>query len=77
MTTPVSFEQDIKPILQQYAGQMMWRFDLTNYETMKANAEAINYQIQNKMMPPQPWDGQLTDAQIDLIDQWVKGGCAP
>ncbi len=77
MSTPVSFENDIKPILQQYMGQMMWRFDMTLYETVKANAADINYQIQSGSMPPQPWDNQLSAEQKQMFADWVYGKCQP
>ena len=37
----VSFSNDIMPLFNQFKGQMMWRFDLTNYEHVKANASVI------------------------------------
>ena len=37
----VSFSNDIMPLFNQFKGQMMWRFDLTNYEQVKANASTI------------------------------------
>ena len=35
---PVSFATDIMPIFKQFQGPMMWRFDLTSYEAVMANA---------------------------------------
>ena len=52
----VSFANDIMPLFNQFKGQMMWRFDLTNYDQMKANASIILNRINgsNGFMPPPP-----------------------
>jgi hypothetical protein len=74
----VSFQHDIVPIFDPYRGQMMWRFDLTNYEHVKANHDAIYGQISGRdgTMPPPPLD-PLTPAQIQLFTSWVADGCPP
>jgi hypothetical protein len=74
----VSFSNDIMPIFNQFRGQMMWRFDLTNYEHVKANADIIYSRIKDKdsPMPPPPFD-PLTAEQIELFNQWKTGGCQP
>jgi hypothetical protein len=72
----VSFEHDIVPLFDQYRGQMMWRFDLTNYEHVKANHKAIYGQISGRdgNMPPPPLT-PLTPAQVELFKSWVDAGC--
>lgn len=76
----VSFANDIKPILQQYMGQMMWRFDMTNYEAVKGNAAQIQsfISLQNgpPQMPPMPWSG-LSQQEVDTFNKWVGDGCQP
>jgi len=76
----VSFRDDIMPIFNQFRGQMMWRFDLTNYEHVKANATIINNRLANAdiygPMPPPPLD-PLTPEQIRLFSQWINEGCQP
>ncbi len=76
----VSFQEDIMPLFQQFQAQMMWRFDLTNYETVKANAQLIYQRISNEdgsgYMPPPPFP-PLTDAQIQTFKQWMDDGCPP
>jgi len=76
----VSFSNDIMPIFNQFRGQMMWRFDLTNYEHVKANAKTINNRLAHAdiygPMPPPPFD-PLTPEQIQLFGQWIKDGCLP
>ena len=72
----VSFSTDIMPLFYQFKGQMMWRFDLTNYEHVKANAQTILGRINGGGMPPPPFD-PLTFEQIQLFAQWINEGCAP
>ena len=33
-----SFKTDIAPMLAPYRANMMWRFDITDYDTVKTNA---------------------------------------
>jgi hypothetical protein len=72
----VSFSNDIMPIFYQFKGQMMWRFDLTNYQHVKANAATILGRIDGGLMPPPPFD-PLTLEQIQLFEQWINDGCQP
>jgi hypothetical protein len=73
----VSFSSDIMPLFNQFSGQMMWRFDLTNYEHVKANAAVIYTRINiGGGMPPPPFD-PLTLDQIQLFEQWMNEGFAP
>ena len=67
---PVSFANDLAPIFQQFRGQMMWRFDLTNYDAVKANYQAIYSRIKGKGMPPPPF-APLSDAQIAMFGEWI------
>jgi hypothetical protein len=67
---PVSFANDLAPILQQFRGQMMWRFDLTSYDDVKANHLAIYSRIKGKGMPPPPFP-PLSDAQIAMFGAWI------
>ena len=49
----VSFQKDLVPIFHQFRASMMWRFDLTKYEDVKANASAILTNIsKDDGMPP-------------------------
>jgi hypothetical protein len=74
----VTFSNDIMPLFNQFKGQMMWRFDLTNYEHVKANATIIKNRIDSAdgPMPPPPFD-PLTPDQIQLFEQWITDGCLP
>jgi hypothetical protein len=73
MDSSVSFEKDIVPIFRQFRGSMMWRFDLTRYEDVKANAAAIYGQISTQGMPPPPYP-PLTPQQTSLFKAWMDSG---
>jgi hypothetical protein len=68
--TQVSFEKDIVPIMRQFRGPMLWRFDLTKYEDVKGNADAIYNQISTNQMPPAPFP-PLTGEQVKLFKTWM------
>jgi len=53
----VSFAKDILPIFAPFASAMMWRFDLTDYSAVVANAETIYGRISSvdSPMPPPPF----------------------
>jgi hypothetical protein len=76
---PVSFSNDIQPLFNQFKGQMMWRFDLTNYDHVKTNAHIIYDRIGDPLlgpMPPPPFD-PLTPDQVQMFRQWMDEGCPP
>lgn len=56
----------------------MWRFDLTSYEAVVANAQTILGRISSKSspMPPAPFP-PLSDDQIDTFSRWINQGCPP
>ena len=66
----VSFANDISPYFQQYLGNMRWRFDLTDYEQVKSNAEQIYGRILSKTMPPPPFD-PFADKFIASFKLWI------
>ncbi|HEY6331437.1 MAG TPA: hypothetical protein VI756_19075 [Blastocatellia bacterium] len=77
MSETVSFEKDIAPVFRQFRGSMMWRFDLTKYEDVKANATGIYQQIQpgpgGAGMPPPPYP-PLTSQQVATFKTWMDEG---
>ena len=73
----VSFKGEILPIFDAFKGEMMWRFDLTNYDHVKANANLIYSRINvGGGMPPTPFP-PLTIEQIQLFQRWMEEGFAP
>ena len=71
----VSFHDDIRPIFGKWKGQMIWRFDLTDYDVVKANAQLILGRISSKdsPMPPPPYS-PLTADQIQQFEDWIAQG---
>ena len=57
---------------------MMWRFDLTKFEDVQANASLIYAQLIPVggviNMPPPPFP-PLTDAQVAMFKKWMDEGC--
>ena len=66
-----SFAKDIMPIFYQFQKQMIWRFDLTKYEDVRANYDQILSMITStgNPMPPAPY-GPLKQSEIDLFTDW-------
>jgi hypothetical protein len=69
----VSFATDLAPLLKQFRGNMIWRFDLTSYDDVRENYAAIFDRIKNKGMPPPPYPPQ-TDDQILKFEEWREQG---
>jgi hypothetical protein len=81
--TPVTFAGDIAKLFTPLDIQKMkWKFDLSKYADVKANAANIQNRIQGiggDVMPPPPprGDGPWSQARIDLFKAWVQQGCQP
>lgn len=71
-----SFKTDIAPMFAPFRANMMWRFDITNYDTVKTNAAMIYGQIASSSMPPAPMP-PLSQAQTELFAEWMKEGFPP
>jgi hypothetical protein len=74
-----SFQTDIAPMFAPYIANMMWRFNLADYDTVKSNAQIILGRLlgtTGNKMPPPPMD-PLNDSQIALFRQWMADGCPP
>jgi len=71
----VSFADDIAVLFYPFKNQMMWRFDLTNYEDVKTNYDQILSRISSKddPMPPPPYN-RLSDKDIETFRAWKVGG---
>jgi hypothetical protein len=74
----VSFANDIAPMFKPFNVNMAWRFGLTTYDDVKANAELIYSRMTNigSPMPPPPYP-PFTAEQIALFNQWMLDGYAP
>lgn len=75
-----SFANDIAPIFGPFRANMLWRFDLTNYDQVKANAELILVFITaapDGRMPPPNYGPGLSALQIATFRQWMVEGYPP
>ena len=68
------WEEDIAGIFYPFVEQMMWRFDLSKYEDVRANANVILGRINGGGMPP-PNYPPLTSDQISTYENWVNNDC--
>ncbi|HEY0130099.1 MAG TPA: hypothetical protein VGB57_01755 [Allosphingosinicella sp.] len=73
-----SFANDIAPMFSDYQAQMAWRFDLTSYDDVKANARIIYNVIYwdkngGPQMPPGPFPPFPSDF-VQLFANWIDTG---
>jgi hypothetical protein len=67
-----NFARDIRPLFRdQDVEEMQFAFDLSEYNDVKANAEAILERLSDGSMP---CDGAWSDEQIELFKQWMQEG---
>ncbi len=74
-----SFARDIAPVLAPYHDNMVWRFDLTDYEAVKANASLIYTNISRtdgSQMPPPPLP-PIRPIDVAMFNSWMTEGCPP
>jgi len=69
---PISFAQDIKPLFREGDRESMkWAFDLSSYDDVAANSDAILAKLRDGTMP---CDGAWAEEQVDLFQRWVDAG---
>ncbi|HEY8236405.1 MAG TPA: hypothetical protein VIF85_07195 [Gaiellaceae bacterium] len=69
---PISFAQDIKPLFREGDRESMkWAFDLSSYDDVAANNDAILGKLRDGTMP---CDGAWPEEQVDLFQRWVDAG---
>lgn len=74
-----SFARDIVPVLAPYRDNMLWRFDLTDYEAVKANATLIYGYISptdGSQMPPPPLP-PIEASAVATFKTWIAEACPP
>lgn len=75
----ISFARDIAPFLAPYRENMLWRFDLADYEAVKANADLIYSVIgpdSGNPMPPPPLP-PIVPADVAKFESWINAGTPP
>jgi hypothetical protein len=74
-TTQPGFAQDIRPLFRDSdVDEMSFAFDLSDYEDVKAHAEAIYARLEEGSMP---CDGAWPDERVALFRRRIDEGCAP
>jgi hypothetical protein len=70
-----SFAQDIRPLFRAEDVEAMdFAFDLSSYDNVRENAEAIYERLEEGTMPcDRAWPAE----QIRLFRGWIDGGSAP
>jgi len=71
----VTYAQQIRPLFRDRDIQSMsFAFDLSSYEDVRTNAEAIHQKLAAGIMP---CDGRWPDEQVDLFRTWIDQGSKP
>jgi hypothetical protein len=71
-TEPIGFEKDIKQLFRDRdRASMKWAFDLSSYEDVAQNRDAILERLRDGTMP---CDGAWPDQQIELFQRWIEAG---
>lgn len=74
-TQPTSFAKDIRPLFRaKDINAMRKAFDLSSYDDVRSNADAILGQVSAGSMP---CDGPWQQDQVDLLRRWVEEGMKP
>ncbi len=73
-----SFALDIRPLFRDSDIETMKSFDidLSNYNTVKSNADKIYSRLTDKDNP-MPCDGPWPDSDIQTFKQWMDDGALP
>ena len=70
-----SFERDIRPLWREGdARSMSFAFDLSSYDDVRNNAEAIYEQLAAGTMP---CDGAWPAEDVNRFRAWMEGGSQP
>ena len=70
IATATSFKNDIAPMFAPYRANMMWRFDITDYDTVRKNAQMIYGRLSGTtgtQMPAPPLEPLTQAADRTLV----------
>jgi hypothetical protein len=74
-TQPTSFAKDIRPLFRaKDINSMKKAFDLSSYDDVRSNADAILGKVSGGSMP---CDGPWPQDQVDLFRRWIEEGLKP
>ena len=72
MADQVTFEHDIRPLFRDGdIRSMSFAFDLSSYDDVRANAEAIYKRLADGSMP---CDGRWPDEDVERFRTWIDNG---
>jgi hypothetical protein len=72
MVSPVGFAQDIRPLFRDRdVSSMSFAFDLSSYDDVRTNAEAIYERLANGSMP---CDGRWPTENVERFRAWIDSG---
>lgn len=72
---PLRFETDVKPLFRDKDRESMsFAFDLSSYDDVSDNADAILRRLRGGTMP---CDGPWPRERVELFARWVDGGKKP
>jgi hypothetical protein len=75
MEQDLSFERDIRPLWRERdVKSMAFAFDLSSYDDVRNNAEAIYDRLASGTMP---CDGAWPDDDVNRFRTWIDGGSQP
>jgi hypothetical protein len=75
MEQDVSFERDIRPLWRDRdVRSMSFAFDLSSYDDVRDNAEAIYTRLADGTMP---CDGAWPAEDVNRFRAWIEGGFHP
>ena len=75
MAEAVTFAQDIRPLFRERdVKSMSFAFDLSSYEDVRTNAEAIYGRLANGTMP---CDGAWPAEDVQRFRTWMDDGSPP
>jgi hypothetical protein len=71
----ISFERDIRPLFRDRdVKSMSFAFDLSSYDDVRSNADAIYGRLANGTMP---CDGGWPAEDVERFSAWVAAGSPP
>jgi hypothetical protein len=75
MEQDVSFERDIRPLWRERdVKSMLFAFDLSSYDDVRNNADAIYERLDAGTMP---CDGAWPPEHVNRFRAWMDGGSQP